>query len=616
MRVVKVKFLSQEKEAWVPAGSSIFQAAAAAGVQVEGSCGGKGACGKCRVKILSGGSGEPLSTEKEHLSGKDLAGGWALACQRPAEDGMIVDVEYLKDTQQRKSDLGSPDVVTAADPSAEKFFIAMDPPIIEDQTPDLERLLGRLPRDNVKAGPGVLSALPGVLRKAGFKVTAALVDNRLVAVEPGDTTRRKFGLAFDIGTTTLAGYLLDLNNGKTLAVSSLTNPQKVYGSDVISRINHASSGAAGLKQLQELVLGGVNEIVCSLLGENRVEENEVYEAVVVGNTTMSHIFFGIDPTYLAPAPFIPAFRQSIETRAGDLGLRINPAGRVLALPNIAGYVGSDTVGVMLATGMDRPEGISLAVDIGTNGEVVLSGRGRIVTCSTAAGPAFEGSHIRHGMRAAQGAIESVTLNGDVSLKVIGDADPRGICGSGLIDAAAEMLKAGIIDRTGRFANPEAPEWPMPPRLSSRLRKGDNGSEFVLVPGSGASTGDDIVITQKDIRELQLAKGAILAGIRVLLNEVGVTAADIDEVLLAGAFGNYIRKESALAIGLLPPVSVQRIIPVGNAAGKGAVLALVSRTERSRADYLSLSAEHVELSSRRDFQEEFVNALHFPEKAVD
>lgn len=611
MPKVKIVFMDQEKETEVPLGVSVLQALAAAGVPVEGNCGGKGACGKCAVKILSGSCGDPTPAEIKHLGGEKLAGGWVLACRRCVTEDIKVEVQVPKDTSRGKANLSGLGFEKAVDPSVEKIFVGLAPPTVEDQTPDLERLLSRLPRNNVKADPGILAGLPGVLRESGFKVTATLIDDRLMAVEKGDTTRRKFGLAFDIGTTTLAGYLLDLNDGEVLAASSKTNPQKVYGADVIARISHAATGKNGLKQLQEMVLEAVNEITRLLLEKNSVEENEVYEAVVVGNTTMAHLFLGIDPTYLASAPFIPAFKQPVEVRPGELGLPMHPSGRVLVLPNIAGYVGSDTVGVMLATRLDQREGICLAVDIGTNGEVVLAGRGRILTCSTAAGPAFEGSHIKHGLRAAEGAIEAVHIDGDVFLKVIGHTAPRGICGSGLIDAVAGMLRAGIIDSTGRFADTEDCAGSLDPRLISRLRKGKDGSEFLLASGSFSATGEDIVITQKDLRELQLAKGAILAGIRVLLKESGVAAEDITEIFLAGAFGNYVKKESAMAIGLLPSLPLQRIVPVGNAAGDGAMLVLFSKNERAKAFSLSMKAEHVELSARKDFQEEFINSLYLP-----
>ncbi len=607
--MVKVRFVLpwEEKEISVPDGGSILQAAALAGVPVEADCGGKGTCGKCGVKILSGGpeegaSGKVLPGEKK--------GGRVLACREIVRDGMVVQVEAHTEVLKGKDFNGPHRLLADVHPLVEKVSVVMNPPTVTDQAPDLERLLARLPRTGIRAGRGVLAGLPGVLRRSGFRVTATLIADRLVAVEPGDTTGRSFGLALDVGTTTLVGYLLDLNQGRLLATASQANPQRVYGADVISRINHASSG--GLKQLQSMVLGAANQIVSSLLEESGVLEKEVYEAVVVGNTTMTHLFLGVDPSHLAFAPFTPAFKGSMETRAGELGLRIHPEGRVVTLPGIAGHVGSDTLGVILATGLDRLEGFSLAVDIGTNGEIVLAGGDRLLTCSTAAGPAFEGGQIEHGMRAAEGAIESVEIGEDIFLRVIGNSAPRGICGSGLIDAVAGLLRWGLVDRTGRLRDPREGGGDLHPRLRSRLRWGANGYEFILAPGCDTPSGRDIVITQKDLRELQLAKGAIKAGISILLKEASLEPGEITRVFLAGAFGNYIRKESALALGLIPEIPPGRIFQLGNAAGEGAMMALVSGRERARAAALAEKVEHVELSVMKDFQEEFIKALNFSE----
>jgi uncharacterized 2Fe-2S/4Fe-4S cluster protein (DUF4445 family) len=596
---MKFIFQAREKEIEVPAGYTVLQAAAAAGMPVEGNCGGNGTCGRCRVKLLSAGGG-------------DLSPGWTLACRSPVAEGLVVEVPDPGDLLLRgKAGTGHWGPAAAVDSPVDKVFVQLEPPSLKDQTADLERLLTGMGKERAGVDPSVLADLPGTLRRAQFKVTATLIENNLAAVEEGDTTARKYGLAVDIGTTTLAVYLLDLNSGELLAAASCSNTQKIYGADVISRIQHAQT-AEGLGQLREMALNALNGSIARLLKEQRIAATEIVEAVVVGNTTMAHLFLGIDPTHLANAPFTPAFRNSLATSAGQLGLSMHPRGRVVVLPNIAGYVGSDTVGVMLATRIHRQEGICLAVDIGTNGEVVLAGRGRILTCSTAAGPAFEGSHIRHGMRAAAGAIEAVKIDEDVSLKVIGDAAPRGICGSGLIDVVAEMLKSGLIESSGRFASPEEAGGSRNPPVWSRLRRSGEGREFVVAPGSISATGEDIVITQKDLRELQLAKGALLAGIRLLLREMGTETGSIGRIFLAGTFGNYINRESAVAIGLLPAVPPEIIVPVGNAAGEGAMLALVSREERNLAAALARKAEHLELSARMDFQEDFVEALSFPE----
>ncbi len=610
---MRIKFVPDNKTVEVPDGTSLLGAATQAGVEVEATCGGKGTCGKCRVKILSGNSGVHTSSETKRLLAAELAEGWALACRHVVSEDMIVEIRTNKEVLERKIDLDNPLATVEANPAVSKALVVLEPPTLHDARADLERLLDSLPGIEEKPRLTLLQTLPGTLRQSDYRLTAVLRGRELLSVEQGDTSGRAFGVAFDIGTTTLVVSLLDLQSGHLLATGAGTNPQKAFGADVISRINHAAASPAALKTLQLLVIGELNAIMLKLFAQAGVRREEVYEAVAVGNTTMSHLFLGVDPSHLAPAPFIPAFRNTVDVSARELELQINPAGRVLVLPNIAGYVGSDTVGVMLACRLDEGDEIRLAIDIGTNGEVILAGRGRILTCSTAAGPAFEGAQIKDGMRAAEGAIEAVAVeDGEVKLKVIGDTLPKGICGSGLVDAVAALGKAGIMDASGRVLNPENTLEPGVP-LAGRLSRGAAGTDFILVPASQSAEGNDIVISQKDIRELQLAKGAIHAGVSILLREMGVGVDDISQVLLAGAFGNYISKESALAIGLLPAVPLAKVLSVGNAAGVGARLALISKEERSRALKLAREAEHVELSGRADFQDEFVASLTFPKE---
>ncbi len=597
-----VKFIPDNKTVMVAPGVTVLEAALAAGVVVDAACGGKGSCGKCKVKAPA--AKTENSAPDRHLSEDELAEGWVLACRCPVFSDLVVEVPARFDTASRKTGLGRLLRPVAADPFLKKITLKLDPPTLEDGRSDFERLSDALPGINRTAGPGLLSELPKTLRAAGFKVTAVIHDRELLAVEQGDTAGSLFGLSVDIGTTTLAASLVDLNTGAVAATLSAGNPQQAFGADVISRINYAARSPENLALLQERVVQAINSLVERLAAQAQVNVEAIYEVVAVGNTTMSHLFLGVDPSNLAPAPFIPVFTAPVSAGASALGLKINKRGRVLMMPNIAGYVGSDTVGVMLATGLDRQDGLRLAIDIGTNGEVVLAGRGRLLTCSTAAGPAFEGAQIRCGMRAAEGAIEAVAIEGGtVKISTIGGGEAAGICGSGLVDAVAALYQAGVIDQGGRLSRPENTSH-LPGGLRERLRRGPDGPEFVLSP-------DGLVaITQKDIRELQLAKGAIHAGIRILLRELGAAAEDIDEVLLAGAFGNFISKRSALIIGLLPAVEPDKIIPVGNAAGDGAYLSLVSKAERERAFRLARTAEHVELSARKDFQEEFIASLGF------
>lgn len=609
--MVKITFLPTNTVIEVPAGSTLLQAAIAAGMQVESACGGHGTCGKCKVQIprekVTPVASVASLTDK-HLSDVERAEGWVLACKYVVNEDLTVKLSGQKDAHRRKTDLNRVQNMKI-NPSIEKYPVRVKQPSVSDQSSDWERLLAALPR-HVNFNRRVAANLASTLRNSEFRVTAVVDGDFLLAVEKGDTKERSYGLAVDIGTTTVVVYLMNLNDGTVVANGAVTNPQRVFGADVISRITYASAGSQQLNQLQQKVVEGINGIVAQLCSETGVNAQEIYQAVVVGNTTMSHLFLGIDPTYLAPAPFIPVFRQTVAVQASELGLEISTNARVVVLPNVAGYVGADTVGVMLATGIDRLAGITLAIDIGTNGEMILAGQDRILTCSTAAGPAFEGAEITFGMRAADGAIENVKITDDVQLGVIGGVKPVGICGSGLIDAISEMARTGVINASGRMAGKPEQLEKLPPHLRQRLRRTEAGMEFVLAWGKDTATAEDIVLTQKDVRELQLAKGAIRAGVEILLAEMGITPEKIDRVLLAGAFGNYINKESALGIGLLPPVSLDRITAIGNAAGDGAKMALLSVYEREHAVRLAQKAEHIELSTSKQFQDQFVKALAF------
>ncbi len=607
----KVTFIPQNKEVKVEAGTDLLKAADMAGLYIEGDCAGRGTCGKCKVKIAEGEKSKPNKAEEKHLSEKEIDAGWVLACQHKMEKDLVVEIPIQKDAHLRKTSLKGGVEHLSAEPLVEKVHVKMERPAVEDQTADLERLLRHLEKPDLSVELRELSQFPALLRSNSFAVTVAITGNRIISIEPGDTTNQIFGVAFDIGTTTIAGSLIDLKKAEVLAVAAITNPQNAYGADVISRITHASESRENLQQLQDKVIEAANSIIKDLLKQTKVARDRIYEVTAVGNTTMSHLFMGVDPTYLAPAPFVPAYSRALEVEASALGLNINPAGRVIFLPNIAGYVGSDTVGVILATDMDKRTENCAAIDIGTNGELVLAANGRLMACSTAAGPAFEGAQIKHGMRAASGAIELVNYeDGEIKLSMIDDAPACGICGSGLIDSIAALVNAGLIESSGRFVNPEDNPEKVPEQFKDRLRKGTNGYEFVLVAAEDSDTGEDIVLSQGDVRELQLAKGAIYAGLMILLKEAGISKDDLDQILLAGAFGNYVRKESALTIGLLPQLPPEKIIAVGNAAGDGARMALASKSVRDRAKALPEKVEHLELSTRMDFQDIFVDAMSF------
>ena len=399
---------------------------------------------------------------------------------------------------------------------------------------------------------------------------------------------------------------MDLKAGTVLASASNSNRQARYGADVISRITHTLTAPGVLENMKELVVRTIDEIIGDLLTASGVASQNIYIMSVVGNTVMSHFLLGVSAKNIASAPFVPVFSTLPTLSVDILGLKnLKPETRLFLLPNIAGYVGADTTGMILATRIHEGEQTRLAIDIGTNGEIVLASKGRVLTCSTAAGPAFEGGSISQGMRAEPGAICAVRLDGDVHLKTVGDKTPRGICGSGLVDVVSEMVRLGIISSRGRMEAPSDCPDSVPGLIKNRIIRHENANRFVLF-----DQGHEISVTQKDISELQLAKGAIRAGIEILMEAQGLSADDLDQVLLAGAFGSGLRPESLKGIGLLPDIPLDRVKAVGNAAGKGAVMALLSKGQKALAATIAKTCEHVELSAHKDFFDKFARALAF------
>lgn len=615
----KVNFVSHGKTVEMESGKTILDAAALAGIPLESNCGSTGKCGKCKVRIASGYEPQEAAAGKKFFKEEESAAGWVLGCKYEIDRDLEVEVPVQFDAGSRKTKLNSLLDNLVINSPVKKVYIEMDAPSIKDQCPDYERILRALKLDAASQHPtrGLLKTIPKTIRDGGFKVTAVLHGEQIMWVEAGDTSALKYGVVFDIGTTTVVALLIDLNDGTIKGAAAETNPQNVFGADVISRITYAiDNGEEGLDQLHSKVVDCMNNLALRAAAEAGIDKNMIYEATVVGNTTMSELFAGVDPSYLAPAPFIPAYVHGIEMSGAELGFTLNPELHVHLLPNIAGYVGADTMGVILGTHIhERPE-YSLAIDVGTNGEIVLAGNNRILACSTAAGPAFEGAEIRFGMRAAEGAIEEVYIDnetGTCHLKVIGDKKPKGICGSGLLDAVAQLYDEGILNFKGAF-NYKGEAWErIHPALQERIVEGENGYEFILATKEEAAKGIPVVLCQKDIRELQMAKGAIFAGMRILMNEMGITIDDVKELLVAGAFGSYIKTDSALSIGLFPDLPNGDIISIGNAASEGGRLALVSSEERCLCDELARKSEYIELSSRPDFQDEYVMSLYFPQK---
>jgi uncharacterized 2Fe-2S/4Fe-4S cluster protein (DUF4445 family) len=603
-----ITFKPQDITTHAPEGTTVFNAANWAGLPIDSTCGGRGTCGKCKVKFLHGAN---TTTEADHrfFSDAELMEGWRLSCRAPVHGECIAEVPRLM-TSPKAALLGYGRHVIL-EPNVNKIYLQLTEPTLEDQQPDLARVLAALEKEGyaVRVDPAVWRALPKTLRSSNFAITAVLCGDELIAVEPGDTTDRAYGLALDIGTTTVVGAVVDLNTGAVVAVQSTLNGQALYGADVISRAGYTMMEPDGLATLQARIVETINDLLEELLGASGVARENVYEAVAVGNATMLHILLDIDPEPISVAPFIPTITESVTLPASAIGLKLHPRARLSTLPHLGAYVGADIVAGVLATGIVRngDERLRLYIDVGTNGEIVLGSARKTLATAAPAGPAFEGAQIKCGMRASQGAIEGVQIDDDVHLQVIGSAArPIGICGSGLVDAVAELIKRGLVDSSGRLARPGEARGRVPDVLIERLIEVNGVHAFLL-----SAPEDGIVLTQPDIRALQFAKGAIAAGVAVLMAQMGVAAQDLCEVLLAGSFGSYINPVSARAIGLVPCVPVERIVAVGNAAGEGAKIALLSFREREAAKRIPEFIEYVELSGRPEFNNIFTDALAFP-----
>ena len=607
---LKVTFLPKETTTRVPSGTTLFHAAAWTGQPIESTCGGRGTCGKCRVQVIEG-SAPITPADQQHLSQEEMSEGWRLSCQAEVRDEMVVHVPRLLTTP--KTAMFGVGRQVLLDPNVHKVHLRLTEPTLHDQRSDYQRLKDALREEGfaMSADLAAMRTLPKVLREAEFDVTAVLCGETLVAVEPGDTTGECFGIAFDVGTTTIVGTLLDLNNGEARAVASTLNAQAIHGGDVLSRISYTMGKKEGLDELQHLAAFTINGIIERVTAESGVPASRIYEITVAGNLTMMHLLMGIDPEPISVTPFAAAAAHGIDLKARDVGISIHPEGRVYLFPAIGAYVGGDIVAGLLATAVPRGDRLRLFVDVGTNGEIALGFEQRTVATAAPAGPAFEGAEISCGMRATTGAIEGVQITEDaVVLQTIDDAPPAGLCGSGLVDVVAQLYKRGLMDPTGRLRSADDLRGKVPDSLTSRLVSVDGVRAFVLA--TAQETGArPVLFTQKDIRQLQFAKGSIASGIKVLMKTMGVRPEDVREVLLAGAFGSYIHPDAARIIGLVPPVALDRIRAVGNAAGEGAKIALLSYREREAAEAMPSRVEYIELSGREDFNEIFMGVLGFP-----
>jgi len=601
MTSYRVEFEPVGRRGQCPGNESLLDCAHQLGVGILSICGGQGKCCSCKVQVLTGSVSAPTSIERDFFSARELSDGWRLACQSYPTSDCKLSVPPESLTTPQRTQVEGVEVVIQPEPLVHAYQVKLPTPSLSDPEADADRLLEALNQQHQlhcrTIDIDVLAKLSPELRSWNWQCQASVCNDEVITLGPW--TSRQLGLAVDLGTSKIAGYLVDLSNGQTLAAKGITNPQISYGEDVISRISYATRSLAKGARLQKLVVKALNQLAVDLCKEVGAETEEIVETVVVGNTAMHHLFLGLPVRQLAYSPFVPAVSQALDIKARDLGLHIAPGAYVHLLPNIAGFVGADHVAMLLATEVWQAEGLMVAIDIGTNTEVSLIDNGKITTASCASGPAFEGGHIKHGMRAASGAIERLRIaNDDIQYQTIDGVPPIGICGSGILDAMAQLYLAGVLDKGGRMR-----------RNHPRVRSDNKQCEFILVSEKERNGQPAIVITQGDIRELQLAKAAIRTGIEVILEACGRSEEEINQVIIAGAFGNYIDVASAITIGMLPSLPLDHFRQVGNAAGMGARLALVSVNKRSEANSLASRVNYIELATAPNFMQSFVEASY-------
>jgi uncharacterized 2Fe-2S/4Fe-4S cluster protein (DUF4445 family) len=609
---VQLSFSPAGREVRVPPGVSVFDAASWNGIAIDSTCGGHGTCKKCKVQLVRG-STPVHRLDERSFSREQLTAGWRLACLAQATQDLSVDVPPLT-TRPKAATLGVGRQVILR-PALQKRYVELEEPTLSDQRTDVRRLYDAVDDLELTADLHALRRLPRVLRQADFKVTAVVVDDALIDVEPGDTTARRFAIAFDLGTTTVVATLIDTATGTPAAVSSMLNKQQPFGGDVITRISATMLDPEAMGRLRALAQETLAELTGDVLAEAGVEPGEVYEVALAGNATMTALVLGIDPEPIGVAPFVMSTATLPIVLASELGLSLHPRARAFVFPALGAYVGGDIVSGMLASGMDRDKRTRLFIDVGTNCEIVLSNGDTIVSTAAPAGPAFEGGAIRCGMRAADGAVEVIRIDpeieGGVSLQVIGDVEPRGLCGSGLVDAVSELVRSGLLDSSGRFV-PDDQAVHVAPHVADRLTAVGQERVFVLHrPAPDSPPEECVYLSQRDVRELQFAKGAIATGWTLLLAELGLEQSDVQQVLLAGSFGSYLSPAAAVRIGLVPRIPVLRIVSAGNVAGEGAKMSLLSVRERTGALALLEEVTYVELSDRADFNDRFVDLLAFP-----
>ena len=636
----KVLFQPDEVAVEVPSGTTILAAANKAQVFVNSLCGGDGVCGRCRVIVREGAA---FGGTTEFFTREEIQKGYILACQGRVQSDLVVEVpsetrlsaapEHVPGEVPFLAELGrlAGRVITLS-PLVSKTCLQLPPPSLEDNVSDLQRLeqsLGKATgRGDFQMGLKVTRRLPRTLRKADWKVTAVTGHRgpltEIIDVEPGDTSRRNFCVAVDIGTTTVVCHLVDLRDGQTLGRAAKYNSQAAYGADVIHRIIWASQSPDNEDGLRQAIVGDVNELIHELTGEHRLVSGDISLVTAAGNTTMTHLLLGLPADSIRREPYAGTAYHLPAFRAAELGIQINPRGLLYSLPCVAGFVGGDLVAGILATGMAHSDEVRMLVDIGTNGEIVIGNKEFLVSASASAGPAFEGAECKHGMRATRGAIDHIRLldaNHVLNYSTIGSAAPAGICGTGYVDVVAEMLRVGLIDRAGRLDRSVAPERRAPnpdeSGLGPRIRLDPHGQpEWMLLAASATGNNADITVTQADVDNIRRAKGAIYAASAVLLKALNMTFDDLAEIMVAGAFGNFLNVANAVCIGLLPDVPLERLRFVGNTSIAGAKLSAISSECYDETFQIANRTTYFELSTDPGFMDQFVSACFFPHTNVE
>jgi uncharacterized 2Fe-2S/4Fe-4S cluster protein (DUF4445 family) len=612
-RLIPVVFQPSGKTVSVPSGTNLFSLMTELGLTHSATCGGKGKCGKCKVKVETGVEAINASTESElkHLLPQEIGQGYRLACaiSVPPVPSFTVRTSSIRQGKLKLQTEGAL-VSISPDPAVRKYVIRL----IDSDLPAEEMLLALLKRKyalSCQMDYEVLTMLPAAIERGkGFVTCVVYQGNTVIAVEPGDTGRDCLGFAADIGTTKVAVYLMDLNSGKELSFSAAPNPQAIYGDDVMSRIAFSMAREGNTLILQKILLKEVAHLVRDCCTKARLKPRSIYEGCFVGNPCMMHLLLGFSPRSLAFFPYKSVSHHSVTLKARELPVRlhVHPAGRIFTLPLIAGFVGADTVAALIAVRQNKPHGVQMLLDIGTNTEVVLSDEKGFMACSCASGPAFEGMHITHGRKADSASIEKVSVDPEtleVTFQTIDGAKPAGICGSGIASAIAELLRVGVIGTNGKIRGELS-------RKTHRVRKvRENFFEFVLAWKHETDIGYDITVSQKDVLEVQKAKAAIYTGCTLLMRQKGITADQVQSMTIAGAFGQHVDKASVRAIGMFPDVPLDRIKEAGNAAGTGAKMALISRQKREEAAHVARSTKYYELALDEDFTREYATSMLFP-----